>query len=291
MLLPVLRHQDSRALHGVASVCGVTQILNRILTELMGEFPIILNSGRDWLVFACRHCQQRAMDASFLPASVSGSMCQLRLSGARFRGPALLQAVKPALPRLNQQESLELDCGDWLLNCVDFERLQELLQQHNLNLVALRSVEPRTIVAGAALGLMTQPRMPTPQAQQQPPRPLQDPAPKAYLYEGRLHSGDCLEHGATVVVLGDVNPGAQIRAAGDVIVWGRLRGMAHAGSRGNGAARIAALQLQPQQVRIASTTALGPGEYGPPGQPEQAVQRNGRIVIEAATLLHDRMSV
>ncbi|MCY4360125.1 MAG: hypothetical protein OXC47_05620, partial [Cyanobacteria bacterium MAG APA_bin_95] len=50
--------------------------------------------------------------------------------------------------------------------------------------------------------------------------------------------------------------------------------------------RIAALQLQPQQVRIASTTALGPGEHGPPGQPEQAVQRNGQIVIEAAKLPH-----
>ncbi len=230
------------------------------------------------------------MGASFLPASGSEFMGRLRLSGASSRGPALLQVVEAALPRLNGRQSLELDCGDWRLSCGDLEQLQELLLQHDLHPVALRSVEPHTIVAGAALGLMTQPRMPAPQAQQQPPRPPQDPAPKAYLYEGRLHSGDCLEHGATVVVLGDVNPGAQIRAAGDVIVWGRLRGMAHAGSQGNGAARIAALQLQPQQVRIASTTALGPGEHGPPGQPEQAVQRNGQIVIEAATLLQDRMS-
>lgn len=225
------------------------------------------------------------MGASFLQASGSESMCQLRLSGANSRGPALLQVVEPALPRLSQQHPLELDCGDWLLSYLDLEQLQRLLQQHSLNLVALRSAEPRTIVAGAALGLMTQPRMPAPQAQQQPPRQPQDRGGKAYLYEGCLRSGDCLEHGATVVILGDVNPGAQIRAAGDVIVWGRLRGMAHAGSRGNAAARIAALQLQPQQVRIASTTALGPGEHAPPGQPEQAVQRNGQIVIEAATLL------
>ena len=227
------------------------------------------------------------MGASFLPASGPDLMGRLRLSGARSRGPALLQVVEAALPRLNGRQFLELDCGDWRLSCGDLEQLQELLLQHSLHLVALHSVEPHTIVAGAALGLMTRPGMPAPQAQQQPP---EDPVPKAYLYEGRLHSGDCLEHGATVVVLGDVNPGAQIRAAGDVIVWGRLRGMAHAGSRGNGAARIAALQLQPQQVRIASTTALGPGEHGPPGQPEQAVQRNGQIVIEAATLLHNRMS-
>ena len=213
-------------------------------------------------------------------------MCQLRLSGAHSRGPALLQVVEPALPRLNRQHSLELDCGDWLLGCADLEQLQELLQQYNLNPVALRSAEPRTIVAGAALGFMAQPQMPAPQRPRQSPQQHQDRGEKAYLYEGCLRSGDCLEHGATVVVLGDVNPGAQIRAAGDVIVWGRLRGMAHAGSRGNATARIAALQLQPQQVRIASTTALGPGEHGPPGQPEQAVQRNGQIVIEAATVGH-----
>ncbi len=226
------------------------------------------------------------MGASFLQALVSGSsMCQLRLSGASSRGPDLLRIVEPALPRLDQQEFLELDCGDWLLSCVDLEQLQGLLQQHNLNLVALHSVEPRTIVAGAALGFMTQPRMPTPQAQRQSLQRPQEQEEKAYLYEGCLRSGDCLEHGATVVVLGDVNPGARIHAAGDVIVWGRLRGIAHAGSRGNATARIAALQLQPQQVRIASATALGPGGHGPPGQPEQAVQRNGQIVIEAATVL------
>ena len=188
----------------------------------------------------------------------------------------LLQLVEPALPRLDQQHPVELDSGDWLLSYGDLERLQGLLQQYNLDLVALRSVEPRTVVAGAALGIMTQPHFP-----QQSQAGRQE---KPYLYEGCLRSGDCLEHGATVVVLGDVNPGAQIRAGGDVIVWGRLRGMAHAGSQGKETARIAALQLQPQQVRIASTTALGPREHGPPGQPEQAVQRDGRIVIEAARL-------
>ena len=240
-------------------------------------------------MFAWSHGKRCAMGASFLQGSVAGAMCQLRLSGAGSRGPALLQVVEPVLPRLDRQHALELDCGDWLLSYMDLEHLQERLLLHNLNPVVLRSVEPRTIVAGAALGFMTQPWMPAPPAQQQPPEQFRDQEEKAYLYEGCLRSGDVLEHGATVVILGDVNPGARIRAAGDVIVWGRLRGMAHAGSQGNGAARIAALQLQPQQVRIASTTALGPGEHGPPGQPEQAVQRNGQIVIEAAKLPHVHM--
>ena len=229
------------------------------------------------------------MGASFLQGSASGAMGRLQLSGAGARGAALLQVVAPALPRLNRQHPLELDCGDWLLSYGDLEHLQALLLRHHLKLVALRSVEPRTIVAAAALGLATQPQPPAPPTQQQPPEPPREREERAYLHEGCLRSGDCLEHDATVVVLGDVNPGARIRAAGDVIVWGRLRGMAHAGCRGDAAACIAALQLQPQQVRIAAATALGPGEQAPPGQPEQAVQRNGRIVIEAAKLPRVRM--
>jgi len=227
------------------------------------------------------------MGTEFLQASVvAGSTCQLRLSGPNSRGLALLHGVEIALPNLPGGESLELDCGDWFLGYMDLQQLQELLQRRNLTLVALSSSNPRTIVAGAALGLVTKPNMLVPHGAQQPsPQPQEQQGGKAYLYEGCLRSGDCLDHGATVVVLGDVNPGARVSAGGDVIVWGRMRGMAHAGCRGNSAARVAALQLQPQQVRIASATALGPGEKAPPGRPEQAVQRNGQIVIEDATFL------
>jgi len=51
--------------------------------------------------------------------------------------------------------------------------------------------------------------------------------------------------------LGDVNPGAEIVAEGSVIVWGRVRGMIHAGSKGNRNAVICALDLSPMQLRIA----------------------------------------
>ena len=54
-----------------------------------------------------------------------------------------------------------------------------------------------------------------------------------------------------MVVLGDVNPGAEIVAEGNIIVWGRVRGLVHAGSKGNATAVICALDLSPTQLRIA----------------------------------------
>jgi septum site-determining protein MinC len=73
-----------------------------------------------------------------------------------------------------------------------------------------------------------------------------------------------------------------VSAAGDVLVWGRLRGVAHAGCLGNSEAKIVALQLRPLQLRIADCVARGPDEQPQPGFAEQARIVNGEIVIEAA---------
>jgi len=73
----------------------------------------------------------------------------------------------------------------------------------------------------------------------------------ALFLDKTLRSGTRIEFAGNVVVLGDVNPGAEIVAEGNVIVWGRLRGMVHAGSKGNKAAVICALDLSPTQLRIA----------------------------------------
>lgn len=60
------------------------------------------------------------------------------------------------------------------------------------------------------------------------------------------------------VVLGDVNPGAEIVAAGDVVVFGSLRGMAHAGATGDRTAKIWAISIEPNQLRIADFVAVPP---------------------------------
>jgi septum site-determining protein MinC len=70
-----------------------------------------------------------------------------------------------------------------------------------------------------------------------------------------VRSGQILSHSGHVVVLGDVNPGASVIAGGDIIVWGRLSGMAHAGSMGDQTAVVCALEMVPAQLRIGELIA------------------------------------
>jgi septum site-determining protein MinC len=81
-----------------------------------------------------------------------------------------------------------------------------------------------------------------------------------------LRSGTRIEFAGHVVILGDVNPGAEIISEGNVMVWGRLRGMVHAGAKGNRTAVICALDLSPTQLRIADevSAALNPQQHPKP---------------------------
>jgi septum site-determining protein MinC len=82
------------------------------------------------------------------------------------------------------------------------------------------------------------------------------------------------------VVLGDVNPGAEIIAEGDVVVFGALRGLAHAGAGGERAARIWALSIEPHQIRIADLVAVPPRGVKPvPARFEVAEIQNGIIQV------------
>ena len=85
-----------------------------------------------------------------------------------------------------------------------------------------------------------------------------------------------------MLLLGDVNPGAKVSAEGDVMVWGRLRGTAHAGKSGNDQAKIVALQLRPLQLRISNKVARGPEEQPQEGFAEEALIESGQIVIKPA---------
>jgi septum site-determining protein MinC len=103
------------------------------------------------------------------------------------------------------------------------------------------------------------------------------------LHRGTLRSGDHIEAAGSLLVLGDVNPGARVSAVGHVLVWGRLRGVAHAGCHGDQGARIVAMGLQPLQLRIADVIARGPQEAPPPGLAEQACLSAGAIRIDPAS--------
>lgn len=100
-----------------------------------------------------------------------------------------------------------------------------------------------------------------------------------------LRSGQAIRYAGHVVVMGDVNAGAEILAAGDVLVWGKLRGVVHAGASGNNNAIVGALHLAPTQLRIGNHIARAPDEMKHSHHgPEIARVRDGRIVIEGWNL-------
>jgi len=80
--------------------------------------------------------------------------------------------------------------------------------------------------------------------------------------------------------LGDVNPGAEIIAEGTVIIWGKLRGSVHAGSKGDEDSKVCALDFAPMQLRIAEETVNIKKEKQILG-PVAAFIRNERVVVES----------
>ncbi len=71
-------------------------------------------------------------------------------------------------------------------------------------------------------------------------------------HRGSLRSGQKLESDGSLVILGDVNSGAEVMASDNIVVLGALRGLAHAGAKGNKQAIIAAGLVDTVQIRIAN---------------------------------------
>jgi septum site-determining protein MinC len=107
---------------------------------------------------------------------------------------------------------------------------------------------------------------------------VREPGGEAVMVHRTLRSGQTLRHPGHIVIIGDVNPGAEVVAGGDIVVWGRVRGLIHAGALGDEGAVICALDLAPTQLRIGNHIARSPEER--PGQltPEKASVRDGQIV-------------
>ena len=104
-------------------------------------------------------------------------------------------------------------------------------------------------------------------------------SPDTRVVVGPIRSGVILEHRGHLIVFGDVNPGAEIRAEGNIVVLGRLRGTAHAGINRE-AGFILALRLEPQQLRIGRMVARASEGDTPGSVPELAHVAGTAIVVE-----------
>ncbi len=180
-----------------------------------------------------------------------------------------------------------VDVGDRALDGEQLAALGQLFAAHELTLWAVLAADVDTREAARATGLATRlagsatdldgNALAGPAGGELPAK--QPPAANALLLRETVRSGQAVWHEGHVIIVGDVNPGAEVMAAGSVIVWGRLRGLVHAGALGDTSAVICALELNPTQLRIASHIAVAP-DNGPGRSPEQAAIRDGQIVAE-----------
>ena len=97
-----------------------------------------------------------------------------------------------------------------------------------------------------------------------------------------IRSGQLVKYPANIVIIGDVNPGAEVIAGGDILVIGKLRGVVHAGAGGANDCQIIALKLQATQLRIANIISRSPDELKDvePTGPERAYVKGGSIILE-----------
>lgn len=107
------------------------------------------------------------------------------------------------------------------------------------------------------------------------------------IYDGRtkflrrtIRSGQVINYPGNVVIIGDVNAGAEIYAGGNIIVLGALRGYAHAGYGGNPKAIVAAFYLQPEILQIADIMTRSPEDNVKPPYPEVAKVKGDTIIVE-----------
>lgn len=115
---------------------------------------------------------------------------------------------------------------------------------------------------------------------------LTEKLPTLYI-QRTLRSGQTLTADGNIVIIGDVNPGSEIKAVGDVTVWGILGGIAHAGIEGNQFAKIRALKMNAIQLRIADVFARRPDSANIPYiqktdtfVPEEASVEGNHIIIQ-----------
>lgn len=102
--------------------------------------------------------------------------------------------------------------------------------------------------------------------------------------ERTLRSGASIQFDGHVVVVGDVNPGAEIIATGNIAVMGSLRGVAHAGATGERKATVSAYHLAPTQLRIADLVTRSPEGTEDWRGPEIAKIKENQLIVEGVQI-------
>jgi septum site-determining protein MinC len=173
---------------------------------------------------------------------------------------------------------LALEIGNQILKVNEMVELRDRLSERNVSLWAIISESPVTEKTAQLLGLATRVSKPRPEESHNfDTRNINEET--ALFVNKTLRSGARIEFSGHVVVLGDVNPGAEIIAEGNVIVWGRLRGAVQAGAKGDKSAVVCALDLLPIRLQVADE-GMNSSTRKETGKPEMAFISDGKIIVE-----------
>ena len=157
------------------------------------------------------------------------------------------------------QSVVHLAAQDRLLDTRQLQEIADALNEVGLNLKLVKTSRRQTAVVAATAGYSVQQEDFNDSLVSVPKKTRKAASLGDPLYiTNTLRSGVEVRHPGSVILVGDVNPGGSIIAAGDIIIWGCLRGIAHAGVQGDRQRRIMALEMKPTQLRIADAVARAP---------------------------------
>lgn len=180
-------------------------------------------------------------------------------------------------PSFFQSARLVLDVGSSILHVAELAPLRDTLSERGITLWAVLSSSPITEQTSQNLGLATRIAKPKPVEEKRAAEAVSDG--NALWIQHTLRSGTRIEYPGNVLVFGDINPGAEVVAGGSVLVWGRLRGVVHAGMDGDREAVVGALEFSPTQLRIAGEIAVSP-KKPPKGILEIAKLKDGNLIVD-----------
>ncbi len=197
----------------------------------------------------------------------------------------LLDALAERLaeaPSFFRGASLTVNTSRRLLQKNERLQLEDLLSHYHMSILSTGRAEKQKAATTIALPYPDTSQHVNVTRELEPPMPIRDPreSEDTLFLRRTIRSGQAIHHRSNIVVLGDVNHGAEIVAGGDIIVWGVLRGMVHAGYPDNEQALVCSLQLSPVQLRIAHLLSRPPEGFEAQPRPEIATIRQGQIVVE-----------
>jgi septum site-determining protein MinC len=190
------------------------------------------------------------------------------------RERALLDHIDQNLAFFNGAQ-LAVDVGGRDLKSSSLADLRNSLSDRDIKLWAVIGTSEITETAAQNLGLVIKVDQSTPVQGKESINSTLDGEEAIFLYR-TLRSGHKVIHPGHIIVLGDVNPGAELVAGGNIIVWGRLRGVVHAGAMGDTDAVVCSLDLSPTQLRIADKISVSPPRKGKT-RPEVARLEEGQV--------------